>query len=240
MLAIGGWDAAKEYATGLRSVRESREAGREAKSTQASKPFKQIAQELEAALTKQIYVVQVEAFGETLGSGACTGMLSRLSKALARLDPPPATDSKSLQQYMPVPAEEGEPMYIPELTAQSACYGLRGNQVACEAGVCWSVRENAKRGRRMWPPMPKPASSGGGAGSPGPAAKTEGSAAGQREAATTATSVGVGGCHVRRRGGGGRRTTSLDLTVTTPREVTRVSLSFRNAISQLLRTGTFW
>jgi hypothetical protein len=34
------------------------------------------------------------------------------------------------------------------------------------------------------------------------------------------------------------RTTSLDLTVTMPRELTRVSLSFRHAISQLPRTGT--
>ena len=115
------------------------------KPTQASKPFKQIAQELEAALTSQIYTVQVEAFGEELGSGTCAGMLGRLSKALARLEPPPATDLKSIQQYIPVADEAGEPMYIPELTAQSACYGPRGKQVACESGVCWSVRESTTR-----------------------------------------------------------------------------------------------
>ena len=157
MLAIGGWEAAKTYANGVKSAREAREAGREARPTQANRTFKQVAQELEAALSNQIYVVQVEAFGEQQGSVACAGMLGRLSKALARMEPPPAADRESLQQYIPVADEAGEPMWVPELTAQSACYGPRGNQVACESGVCWSVREGAKRGRRMWPPAPKEA-----------------------------------------------------------------------------------
>ena len=156
MLAIGGWDAAKEYATGVKSAKEARDAERGAKPTQAGKPFKQVAQELEAALKSQIYVVQVEAFGDDLGSISCTGMLGRLSKALARLDPPPATDPKSLQEYIPVAdGVVGEPMYIPELTAQSACYGPKGTQTACESGVCWSVRLSKERGRRLWQPAPK-------------------------------------------------------------------------------------
>jgi hypothetical protein len=68
MRAIGGWEAAKEYATGVKSAKEAREAGRGAKPTEAGKPFKQVAQELEAALRSNIYVVQVEAFGEVYGS----------------------------------------------------------------------------------------------------------------------------------------------------------------------------
>ena len=143
---------AKEYATGVKSAKEVREAGREAKPIQAGKPFKQVAQELEAALKSNIHVVQVEAYGEVYGAIACAGLLNRLSKSLARMEPPPATDEQSLLKYIPVAAGFGEPMYIPELTEKSACYGPRGNQVACDAGVCWSVRENVKRGRLMWPP----------------------------------------------------------------------------------------
>ena len=130
------WDAAKEYATGVKSARAARQAGREAKSAQANKSFKQIAQELEAALTSQILAVQVEMFGEEVGSVTCAGTMGRLSKALARLEPPPAADLESLKQYMPVADEVGEPMCVPELTAQSACFGPRGNQAACEVGVC--------------------------------------------------------------------------------------------------------
>ena len=201
MLAIGGWDAAKEYATGVKSAKEAREAGREAKPTQAGKPFKQVAQELEAALKSNIYVVQVEAYGEVYGSIACAGMLNRLSKSLARMEPPPATDEQSLQKYIPVAAGLGEPMYVPELTEKSACYGPRGNQVACDAGVCWSVRENAKRGRLMWPPPEPETAQREVLGALGLPQRPKASAAAQREATPHHQQEKP---HVRRRRGGRR------------------------------------